>query len=135
MSLFDKICACLAIPVGAVFMVLGIFGLFAGSRAHFTLPPVLGGLPFFLGWAMCVTLIKCWLRDNNRQKDVVENGKTLREAYLKKSRVVNGLKRRLRTLEMSGRGESPTTDISGDTTVDYDPPETGESPINDDEVM
>ena len=64
MNLFDKICACLAIPVGLIFMLLGIFGFFAGSSAHFTLPPILGGLPFFLGWAMCVCLIKFWNRDN-----------------------------------------------------------------------
>jgi len=60
MSGFDKFCACLAIPVGGVFMVLGGIGLFAGASANFTLPPILGVLPFFLGWAMCITLIKFW---------------------------------------------------------------------------
>lgn len=60
MTGFDKICATLAIPIGIVFMVLGIVGLFAGSKAHFALPPVLGALPFFLGWAMSVTLIRFW---------------------------------------------------------------------------
>jgi hypothetical protein len=66
-NLFDKICACLAIPVGLIFMFLGVFGLFAGSSAHFTLPPVLGALPFFLGWAMCVCLIKFWKKENESE--------------------------------------------------------------------
>ena len=51
MNTFDKICACLAIPIGAIFMLLGGFGLFVGSNAHLPLP-ILGALPFFLGWAM-----------------------------------------------------------------------------------
>ena len=69
MNLFDKICACFAIPIGLVFLVLGIFGFFAGSRAHFELPPILGGLPFFLGWAMCVTLIKFWRHSGSPEPD------------------------------------------------------------------
>ena len=68
MTTFDKICAALSIAVGAVFMVLGVIGLFVGASAHFTLPPVLGGLPFFLGWGMCIPMVKYWKmsgRDNN----------------------------------------------------------------------
>jgi len=39
-----------------------------GSSAHFALPPVLGGLPFFLGWGMCVILVKYWrLSDQLKQ--------------------------------------------------------------------
>lgn len=60
MNKFDKVCAVLAIPIGGVFMILGIIGLFAGSSANFSLPPIIGVLPFFLGWAMCVTIIKFW---------------------------------------------------------------------------
>jgi hypothetical protein len=60
MSKFDKFCALLTIPVGVIFLVLGTVGLFLGAEAHFTLPPVLGALPFLLGWSMCVTLIKFW---------------------------------------------------------------------------
>ncbi|MGJ8657488.1 MAG: hypothetical protein ACSHX6_13650 [Akkermansiaceae bacterium] len=63
MNKFDKICAVLSIPIGAVFMLLGVVGLFTGSRANFDLPPVIGFLPFFLGWAMCVTVIKFWKKD------------------------------------------------------------------------
>ncbi len=60
MNGFDKLCACLVIPIGICLMILGVIGVFAGASAHFTLPPILGGLPFFLGWAMSVTLIKLW---------------------------------------------------------------------------
>jgi uncharacterized membrane protein YfcA len=60
MSTFDKVCACVAIPIGFVFMFLGVIGVFLGSSAHFTLPPILGGIPFFLGWAMSITLIRFW---------------------------------------------------------------------------
>jgi len=60
MTTFDKICAALSIGVGAIFMVLGVVGVFVGAKAHFALPPILGGLPFFLGWGMCVPLVKFW---------------------------------------------------------------------------
>lgn len=63
MTAFDKICATLAIPCGLLLMALGFVGLFTGSKAHFTLPPVLGALPFFLGWAMSITLIRFWRRN------------------------------------------------------------------------
>ena len=48
MSVFDKICAVPTIVVGVIFMVLGAFGVIFGCKANFTLPPILGGLPFFL---------------------------------------------------------------------------------------
>ena len=72
MTTFDKACAILSIPIGAIFMVLGAIGLFTGSNAHFTLPPILGGLPFFLGWAMCVPLVKYWSMTNavNNEVDI-----------------------------------------------------------------
>ncbi|MHC4540897.1 MAG: hypothetical protein ACYTEK_24865 [Planctomycetota bacterium] len=65
MTTFDKVCAVLAIPIGIVFMILGAVGLFVGANAHFTLPPILGGLPFFLGWGMSIPLIRYW-RISNR---------------------------------------------------------------------
>ncbi len=68
MNTFDKICAVVTIPIGAVFMILGVVGLFMGSSAHFTLPPVLGGLPFILGWGMCVTLVRFWIRSNESSR-------------------------------------------------------------------
>ena len=69
MGVFDKICAVLAIPVGVVFLVLGTVGFFAGSSAQFTLPPILGGLPFLLGWAMSVTLIRFWVKSGRWSRD------------------------------------------------------------------
>ena len=46
MNVFEKLCMVLTIPVGAIFMVLGVIGLFTGSNAHFTLPPIFGGGSF-----------------------------------------------------------------------------------------
>jgi hypothetical protein len=60
MTTFDKVCAVFSIGIGAIFMVLGGIGFFIGSSAHFRLPPLLGGLPFFLGWGMCIPLIRYW---------------------------------------------------------------------------
>ncbi len=68
MTTFDKCCAVMTIPIGVVFMILGVMGLFAGSSANFTLPPVLGVLPFFVGWSMCVSLIRYW-RSPKQQSD------------------------------------------------------------------
>ncbi len=73
MNLFDKICAVPTIAVGAIFMALGTVGLIFGSNANFVLPPILGGLPFFLGWAMCVVLIKYW-RQSARLKNSNQSG-------------------------------------------------------------
>lgn len=78
MNQFDKICAVLAIPIGIVFMFLGIFGLFTGSNANFTLPPVIGALPFFLGWAMCVTLIRFWRATNRLEESDPTDGREVR---------------------------------------------------------
>jgi hypothetical protein len=73
MTTFDKICATLSILIGVVFMILGVIGLFVGSKAYFTLPPILGGLPFFLGWGMCVPLVKYW-RMSGIDPDADQNG-------------------------------------------------------------
>ena len=68
MTVFDKICAVLSIPIGVAFMILGGVGLFTGAKAHFTLPPIIGVLPFFLGWGMCVPLIKYWKMSSNQDR-------------------------------------------------------------------
>jgi hypothetical protein len=73
MTTFDKICAALSISIGAIFMVLGVIGLFIGAKAYFTLPPILGVLPFFLGWGMCVPLVKYW-RMSGKDPDANQNG-------------------------------------------------------------
>lgn len=80
MSGFDKLCACVAIPVGFVFLILGVFGFFAGSSAHFTLPPLLGGVPFLLGWAMSITLIRFWMR-TNRGWNQIPDDEEFEEAF------------------------------------------------------
>ena len=64
MNTFDKACASFSIVSGAVFMIVGALGLFGGSEASFTLPPGLGVLPFFLGWGMCIPLVKFWRLTN-----------------------------------------------------------------------
>lgn len=60
MTMFDKICAAFTIAVGCLFMIMGVVGLFIGVNASFKLSPILGFLPFFLGWGMCVPLVKYW---------------------------------------------------------------------------
>ena len=65
MSTFEKICAALAICIGAIFMILGIVGLFMGAKAHFTLPPLLGALPFFVGYGICIPLVRYWRMSNS----------------------------------------------------------------------
>ena len=72
MTNFDKICAILTIPIGAFFIVIGAIGLFTGSNAHFDLPPILGFLPFLLGWSMCVTLIRFWRRSSADKSGMTE---------------------------------------------------------------
>lgn len=60
MNTFDKICACLAVALGAVFILLGLPGLFMGCKANFTLPPILGGIPALVGWGIIKPVIIAW---------------------------------------------------------------------------
>ena len=60
MTLFDKICAVPALILGAVFLLLGGIGLFLGSSANFSLPPILGCLPFFIGWGIFRSVLIAW---------------------------------------------------------------------------
>jgi len=60
MNMFDKTCAVLAFILGVIFIPLGVVGLFTGCRAHFSLPPVLGGLPALAGWGMVKTIMIAW---------------------------------------------------------------------------
>ncbi len=60
MNVFDKICAVFAFALGIVLVVLGILGVFAGVRASFTLPPVLGLLPAFAGWGIVRSVYFAW---------------------------------------------------------------------------
>ena len=60
MSIFDKICAVAACLLGVALLILGVFGLFAGCKAHFTLPPILGALPAFVGWGIVRAVWVAW---------------------------------------------------------------------------
>ena len=60
MTGFDRFCAVLAGLVGGILIILGTLGLFVGSRAHFSLPPVLGILPAFVGWGIVRSIILAW---------------------------------------------------------------------------
>lgn len=60
MNIFDKICASLAFVLAAVLIVLGVLGLFTGCNANFSLPPVLGVIPAFIGWGIVKPIIVAW---------------------------------------------------------------------------
>ena len=65
MNAFDKLCAAVAFLLGIVFLVLGVIGLFAGCRAHFTLPPIVGVIPAFVGWGMVRAVYVAWNRPSS----------------------------------------------------------------------
>ncbi|QQE09917.1 hypothetical protein JD969_10325 [Planctomycetota bacterium] len=75
-NVFDKLCIVIAIPLGAILMILGALGLILGCNAHFTLPPLLGVIPFFPGFAMCVCLIKYWKLTNELQNKIAKQTAT-----------------------------------------------------------
>jgi hypothetical protein len=54
----EKVCAILVLLLGVVFVIQGVLGVFMEVRANYTLPPVIGALPFFLGYGMirCVMI-------------------------------------------------------------------------------
>jgi hypothetical protein len=60
MSVFDKLCAAAAFLLGIALVILGVFGLFAGCKAHFTLPPILGVIPAFVGWGIIRAVWFAW---------------------------------------------------------------------------
>ncbi len=60
MSVFDKLCAVAAVLLGVVFLLLGVIGLFLGCSANFTLPPILGALPAFVGWGIIRAVYVAW---------------------------------------------------------------------------
>jgi uncharacterized membrane protein HdeD (DUF308 family) len=64
MNAFDKCCAAMAFLLGGVLIVLGVIGLFAGCQANFTLPPVVGIVPAFVGWGIVRAIYLAWNRPN-----------------------------------------------------------------------
>jgi hypothetical protein len=62
MNGFDRFCAVLAGLLAAVLM--GVMGLFAGIKAHFSLPPVLGAAPALAGWGIIRSIMLAWNVDS-----------------------------------------------------------------------
>ncbi len=60
MNVFDRICAVPALVLGVLLLALGLVGLFIGSRAWFSLPPILGVLPAFVGWGIVKSVVVAW---------------------------------------------------------------------------
>jgi hypothetical protein len=67
MNAFDKFCAIFSFLLGLVLLGLGAVGLFLGCSAHFTLPPVLGILPAFVGWGIVRAVYFGWNRPRPSQ--------------------------------------------------------------------
>ena len=60
MSAFDRFCGAIACLLGVALLVLGGLGLFVGCSANFTLPPVLGVVPAFVGWGIIRAVRVAW---------------------------------------------------------------------------
>lgn len=63
MNLFDKICATVAFVLGVLLLVLGGIGAFKGCNANFSLPPIFGVIPAFIGWGIVRPIIIAWKSD------------------------------------------------------------------------
>lgn len=57
---FDKFCAVIAFLLAVALMILGVFGLVFGCRAHFSLPPILGVIPAFAAWGIIRPIMVAW---------------------------------------------------------------------------
>lgn len=66
MNTFDKLCAIAAFPLGLALLILGGMGLFTGCRANFSLPPVLGVIPAFVGWGIVRSIYFAWRPTESR---------------------------------------------------------------------
>ena len=60
MNIFDKICIGVAFIMGVILLCLGVLGLFEGCNAHFSLPPLWGVIPAFVGWGIIRSVIVAW---------------------------------------------------------------------------
>ena len=60
MNLFDKGCATFSFLLGVALLLLGGFGLFLGCNANFSLPPVAGVIPAFIGWGIVRPIFIAW---------------------------------------------------------------------------
>ena len=68
MNLFDKSCAVLAVILAVIFMLLGGLGVFTGCKAHFVLPPILGGIPLLVGWGILKAVLVAWKVTSTEQQ-------------------------------------------------------------------
>ena len=73
MNIFDKICAVLAFVLGVLFILLGVLGLFTGCKANFSLPPILGVVPAFVGWGIVKPVVVAWNRPRKNVEDRLHN--------------------------------------------------------------
>ena len=62
MNLFDKFCAAFSFLLGILLILLGVVGVFEGCHANFSLPPVLGVAPAFIGWGIVRPILIAWKR-------------------------------------------------------------------------
>ncbi len=67
MNLFNKVCMVLAFVLGALLLILGALGLVFGCNAHFTLPPIMGVLPAFVGWGIIAAVRGAWGTERSPQ--------------------------------------------------------------------
>ena len=67
MNRFDRVCAMLSVGAGAVLMILGGIATLTGANVTIRLPPVVGTVLFFLGWGMCVPLLRLrrWMKEDH----------------------------------------------------------------------
>ena len=77
MNFFDKFCAVFAFILGAIFLILGVIGLFVGCNAHFSLPPILGVVPALVGWGIVRPVIIAWNNSNGRIRESNETFRTI----------------------------------------------------------
>lgn len=78
MSSFDRICAGAAFALGVALLLLGVLGLFAGCKAHFSLPPVIGVVPAFVGWGILKAVKVAWNAPVNDEQPDVDDNSTVR---------------------------------------------------------
>lgn len=77
MSGFDRVCAVLAGVLGAILMLMGVFGLFAGIQANFRLPPILGLFPAFVGWGVIRSVMLAWNVASNESGSMTQATSTI----------------------------------------------------------
>lgn len=68
LSIFDKICAVIALLLAVVLMIAGVLGIFTGIRLWLKLPPVLGVLPALAAWGIWRMAWVAWSTDAAARK-------------------------------------------------------------------